>query len=240
MSLNTRLRLALSTSQSTSDAEKKVSHLSLLKTPRVAISILNYSLFALIDISFAALQPLFFATPIHLGGLGLPPSKIGPILAVDGVMNGLVLLLFNRLTKRWGVKRVYVWSVAAFVILFGTFPAMNLLVVEGEPMGWKVWAVLGIQLALTGMPSIGYGLSLLRSTLRVHLLIRVLYQRMSSDIHQRLIPITSPLRSYKRSRPNLRLIYEGSRTNRSHISIRILNREEFGEWEISFLGADCL
>ncbi|KAG6858599.1 hypothetical protein C0995_015403, partial [Termitomyces sp. Mi166 len=48
---------------------------------RVIISVGNYAFAALLEMSFRAIQPLFFATPIDFGGLGLPPPSIGNILS---------------------------------------------------------------------------------------------------------------------------------------------------------------
>ena len=42
----------------------------------VLISITNYGLLALLDISKAALHPLFLSTPIAFGGLGLSPPTV--------------------------------------------------------------------------------------------------------------------------------------------------------------------
>jgi hypothetical protein len=38
-------------------------------------------------------QPLFLSTPIFLGGLGLPPSSIGKLLSIQGILNGIILCL---------------------------------------------------------------------------------------------------------------------------------------------------
>ncbi|KAI0327009.1 hypothetical protein GY45DRAFT_1328131 [Cubamyces sp. BRFM 1775] len=46
---------------------------SVLTRP-VLVSVVNYGVLALVEISFLALLPLFLATPIKPGGLGLPPS----------------------------------------------------------------------------------------------------------------------------------------------------------------------
>lgn len=53
-----------------------------LLTSKVIVSALNYASLALTDIAIRSVQPVFFATPIELGGLGLPPYKIGHILSV--------------------------------------------------------------------------------------------------------------------------------------------------------------
>lgn len=49
---------------------------------KVIVAAMNYSALALTDIAIRAVQPVFYATPIELGGLGLPPHMIGRILSV--------------------------------------------------------------------------------------------------------------------------------------------------------------
>ena len=76
-------------------------------TPRVLLSISNYAVLAIVEIAYLALQPLFLATPIELGGLGLPPPTIGIILGTFGVLNGFFqAMFFATLMDRWGPKRL--------------------------------------------------------------------------------------------------------------------------------------
>lgn len=49
-------------------------------TRPVIIAVSNYAALALLDIAYCALGPLFFATPIEDGGLGLSPSSIGLVM----------------------------------------------------------------------------------------------------------------------------------------------------------------
>lgn len=51
-------------------------------TKPVIVAALNYAALALVDMTMRAVQPVFLSTPIHLGGLGLPPYKIGRVLSV--------------------------------------------------------------------------------------------------------------------------------------------------------------
>lgn len=41
-----------------------------LLVPRVLIASANYASLSLMDIAYRAVQPLFFSTPIEMGGLG--------------------------------------------------------------------------------------------------------------------------------------------------------------------------
>ncbi len=62
----------------------------MLLTKPVMISISNYAMLALLDISAMALIPLVWSTPIELGGLSLSPASIGLWLSAYGCLNGVV------------------------------------------------------------------------------------------------------------------------------------------------------
>ena len=48
----------------------------------VLIPLLNYVSLASLHAASNALQPLFLAMPVEIGGLGLPPRDVGYILGV--------------------------------------------------------------------------------------------------------------------------------------------------------------
>ncbi|KAH9919880.1 MFS general substrate transporter [Amylocystis lapponica] len=99
-----------------------------LLVPRVLISAGNYALLAVVDISYRAVQPLYMSTPILLGGLGMSPKTIGAILAVYGICNGILqIMFFARLTDRYGAKMIYLSGIACLMPIFVLFPIMNLL-----------------------------------------------------------------------------------------------------------------
>ena len=100
--------------------------LKALLTRPILMSVACYALLALLDISFRAMQPLFYATPIEFGGLGQSPAWIGSMMSLFGIMNGVVqAFLFPVLIERWGPKRVYVSGMAMFAVLFTIFPIIN-------------------------------------------------------------------------------------------------------------------
>ena len=55
---------------------------TLMRTYSVMLPIATYGALTLVDIGFVALLPLFYATPIEIGRLGLPPPVIGTCLAL--------------------------------------------------------------------------------------------------------------------------------------------------------------
>ena len=48
----------------------------------------SYASFTILDISFRTVLPVYLATPINMGGLGLDPPAIGTILASMEVLGG--------------------------------------------------------------------------------------------------------------------------------------------------------
>ena len=126
-----------------------------LLTRRVMLAAANYASLSLVDIAFRAIQPLFLSTPIHLGGLGLPPSTIGKILSVFGILNGMFqMFFFSGIHDRWGSKKVFAAGVASALPAFACFPVINYL---ARISGYSnmLWALVGFQIVV----SIGLGMS---------------------------------------------------------------------------------
>ncbi|TFK35557.1 member of major facilitator superfamily multidrug-resistance, DHA1 sub-family [Crucibulum laeve] len=139
------------------DEQEKPMPLRSLLTPRVVIAAANYAFLSLVDISFRAIQPLFFSTPIHLGGLGLPPSTIGNILSVFGVLNGVFqVFFFAQIHDRWGSKKVFIAGIASAFPVFLSFPVINYLA-KMEGLTTRVWAVVAFQIVISIMLSLSYG-----------------------------------------------------------------------------------
>ncbi|OJA11496.1 hypothetical protein AZE42_07874 [Rhizopogon vesiculosus] len=158
LSTKRRPKLASATLSVSSDAErealaqKSMANVPLrsLLVPTTVIPIANYSILAFLDISLKVLFPLFFSTPIYLGGLGLTPSAIGSWMALSGIVDGLFQALFFAKIVGWlGPKRLFCVSVVlrtsrdyvsdnvatctskgnatAFMFIIGSAPAKNVL-----------------------------------------------------------------------------------------------------------------
>ena len=128
-----------------------------LLTRRVIIAAGNYASLSLVDISFRAIQPLFLSTPIHLGGLGLPPSTIGNILSIFGVLNGVFqIFFFARINDRWGSKRVFFSGVASGIPVFALFPVINYLA-RHNGYSTTVWIAVGFQIVISIALSLSFG-----------------------------------------------------------------------------------
>ncbi|KAF8071615.1 member of major facilitator superfamily multidrug-resistance, DHA1 sub-family [Lyophyllum atratum] len=128
-----------------------------LLTPQVIIAVANYAALSFVDITFRAIQPLFLATPIALGGLGLPPSTIGNILAIYGTLNGCIqVLFFAQIHDYLGSKKTYMAGIASAIPLFLVFPIISLL---AKTFGLVIllWIVLGVQIILPTAFSFAFG-----------------------------------------------------------------------------------
>lgn len=139
------------------DNEEKPLPLRSLMTFRVIIAAANYAFLSLVDIAFRAIQPLFFSTPIEMGGLGLPPSTIGNILSMFGILNGFFqIFFFAKIHDRWGSKRVFMAGIAAGIPLFLSFPVISYLA-RTQGLTPTLWVAVAVQIVFSIMPSLSYG-----------------------------------------------------------------------------------
>ncbi|KAG1725312.1 major facilitator superfamily domain-containing protein [Suillus lakei] len=116
-----------------------------LLTPKVLIVTASYVTMAVFYMAFSSILPLFYATPIELGGLSLDPPRIGAILAASGVAHGIFQLLFYaRLHDRFGAGAINIAGVSSGIPIIILFPVINVLArVHG--MGLAVWLCVGVQ-----------------------------------------------------------------------------------------------
>ena len=78
---------------------------------------LNFASLSFLDMGYFALLPLFYSTPIPLGGVGLDPYKIGIALGSFGCFNAIVQARFlGPSIRKFGARKVYIFS---FPGLFG-------------------------------------------------------------------------------------------------------------------------
>ncbi|KAF5383858.1 hypothetical protein D9615_003796 [Tricholomella constricta] len=123
--------------------------LRILLIPRVLISITNFAFLAFLDQSLLVLLPLIYSTPMHLGGLGLPPSTIGNILGVWGVINGSVqIFCFAWVRMRLGHRACYMLGIGGLGACFALFPVLATLAQwDGGTVGVWVWCGIVLQLS---------------------------------------------------------------------------------------------
>ena len=142
-----------------SDDAKKPYSLRRLMTRRVLLSVINYGMLSLVDISYRAIQPLFFSTPVSSGGLGLAPPAIGKILACFGILNGIFqVTCFPRANALWGTKRLYVGGLLCAIPVFVLFPVTNALA-RAYGVGWVVYSSVVLQIVSSVGLSLCFGMS---------------------------------------------------------------------------------
>ena len=128
-----------------------------LLVPRVIVAAGNYAFLAIVDITLRAVQPVFYSTPIELGGLGLDPQVIGMIMSLYGIVNGLTqIFLFGKIHDRFGTKRVYMTGLASVLPVFGLFPIINEFA-RLEGLSSTVWALTIGQALLSIIINFAYG-----------------------------------------------------------------------------------
>jgi hypothetical protein len=128
-----------------------------LLTGPVLLSIANYGMLAILDISLGALQPLFFSTPIEFGGLGFSPARIGLVLGLFGILNGIFQgIFFARIVNWWGLRRTFMISMLSFVFIFALFPVISTLA-RKYGVGTEVWIAIVVQLLFWVIMDMAYG-----------------------------------------------------------------------------------
>lgn len=125
----------------------------------VLVAASNYALLALVEIGFRVLQPLFYSTPIALGGLGLSPPFIGGILSSFGIFNGLLqALFFAKLIRKFGAKTVFIAGIVSIIPSIALFPIANHFARQStNGLSWWCWSAVGLQVSLSAILSCSYG-----------------------------------------------------------------------------------
>ncbi|KAF9236266.1 major facilitator superfamily domain-containing protein [Melanogaster broomeanus] len=147
--VSTRLLTAENLEDPAKDDDTRPLPLRALLIPHVLIAVGNYAAISILEIALRAIQPVFYATPIELGGLGLDPPRIGNILSINGVVSALFqMFFFADLHDRFGTKVIYFVSMTSAIPLVLTYPVINALG-RAQGLNWLVWSVIGLQLALS-------------------------------------------------------------------------------------------
>jgi len=135
--------------------------LHMLLTRPVMISIANYGMLALLDMSAMALVPLVWSTPIELGGLDLSPASIGLWLSGYGCLNAVLqFAFFPSVVGRLGPGRVVVVSIAVYIIIYTMFPFENLAARHAAAShggtNMTLWVLIVLQLASICITDMGF------------------------------------------------------------------------------------
>ncbi|KAH9169257.1 MFS general substrate transporter [Lactarius sanguifluus] len=127
-------------------------------TKPVIITVANYAMLALIDAMASAYIPLVWSTPVEYGGLNLSPASIGLWLSLYGVMDGIFqFIFFSHFVSRFGLRRVFVFSLVSCAVVYVLFPFENLAVVVGGGPNPVVWLLIILQLSSFCIFDMGFG-----------------------------------------------------------------------------------
>lgn len=106
-------------------------------------------LLAFVDVCLFPLFPLFYATPIEVGGLGLDPFQIALCLSAYGIVNGIIqILFFAKIIEKFGPRSLIIAGTMIYPLVLAMFPVMNLLS-RSYGVSPIVWTLLGFQLLIT-------------------------------------------------------------------------------------------
>lgn len=117
--------------------------LKTLFTRQVTLNIIAYSLLSAHTTSFDQIFPMFLATSIKDGGLGLEPSTIGVCLSIIGlVAMVLQILAFPPIQRKLGSAWCFRASTAFYCLVYLAIPQLQRL--AGSPTTTVCAGVLGI------------------------------------------------------------------------------------------------
>ncbi|KAG1780855.1 hypothetical protein EV702DRAFT_1076173 [Suillus placidus] len=117
-----------------------------LLATRVVIETCAYAAAAPIEISLRAVRTVFYAIPISMGGLELDVPAIGTILAMLGILNGVLqMLFFVRLHDWLGGKNLYLFFVFSRFPMLALFPAIS-FTAKAQGLSYFVYLLVGLQL----------------------------------------------------------------------------------------------
>ncbi|KAH9039485.1 MFS general substrate transporter [Lactarius deliciosus] len=140
---------------SSNESDKPLPLRSVLTRPAV-VTIANYALFAMLSAVAAVYIPLVWSTPVEYGGLDLDPASIGLGLSVYGGMGGFFqFVFFPHFVSRFGLRRVFILSIASCAVIYTLFPFENVVVAYGGP-NFIVWLLIILQMSSLCVFNMGY------------------------------------------------------------------------------------
>lgn len=142
------------------ESDEDTSALALLRDPPLRLLMYSFTLLSLEAISYQALLPLFFFTPVPLGGLGFTEAQIGSALSLRGIATiGVQLFAFAPLVTWMGATRLYRILIALYVPTFLLLPVLNVLARAGSPM--LEWVGVGVVLWLGAVSNMAFACNLI-------------------------------------------------------------------------------
>ena len=106
--------------------DRSIRHL--LQSPGVAIVLYNYAHVMLLAFSYTAIVPVFWFTPVALGGLGFTPLQISVMMGMTGAGQAAwLLLVFPPLQYRIGTNGVMRACSIAYPVFMAVSPLASML-----------------------------------------------------------------------------------------------------------------
>ncbi|KAG2106606.1 major facilitator superfamily domain-containing protein [Suillus discolor] len=130
------------------EVQPKPLPLRALLTSKVLTVTASYATMGLFHMALSLILPVFYATPIELGGLSLDPPRIGALLAASSIIQGIFqLLLYARLHHHFGARAIHITGVSSGIPIVILFPVTNALA-RAYGIGVAVWLCVVVQLTL--------------------------------------------------------------------------------------------
>ncbi|KAG1789526.1 major facilitator superfamily domain-containing protein [Suillus plorans] len=130
------------------EVKSKPLPLRALLTSKVLSVTASYATTGLFQMGINSVLPVFYATPIELGGLSLDPPRIGTLLAASSAIHGIFQLLFyTRLIDCFGARAIHITGVSSGIPMVILFPVTNALA-RAYGIGMAVWLCVVVQLML--------------------------------------------------------------------------------------------
>ncbi|KAG2359962.1 major facilitator superfamily domain-containing protein [Suillus spraguei] len=101
----------------------------------------------LFDVGLYSILPIFYATPVELGGLSLDPPRIGAIFATSAFRKIFQILFFAHLHDRFGAYAILTTGLCSGIPIVVLLPVINALA-RAHGMGWAVWLAISLQFVL--------------------------------------------------------------------------------------------
>lgn len=113
----------------------------IIKTPGVGMVLYVYGHIMLLALAYTAILPVFWFTPVDLGGFGLSSLQMSLLLAVNGIAQAAwLLLVFPPLQHRWGTNKVLRACAICYPFFFAICPAGNALLRAGHDLAFWISA----------------------------------------------------------------------------------------------------
>jgi len=104
----------------------------IIMSPSVPLILYTYAHVMMLAFAYTAISPLYWYTPVELGGLGFNPLNIALFMALGGFAQAIwVLVVFPPLQNRIGTNGVLRWCGTFYPFFFALCPTFSILLREG-------------------------------------------------------------------------------------------------------------